>query len=303
MITAQNLRKSYGSTVAVDGITFTARPGKVTGFLGPNGAGKSTTMRMALGLDHPSGGSITVNGRRYAEHRAPLREVGAVLDAGATHPGRSGRQHLSVLAATHKIPRSRVDEVIGLTGLQHVANKRIKGYSLGMNQRLGIAAAMLGDPATLIFDEPVNGLDPEGVRWVRQLARRLAGEGRTVFVSSHLMSEMAQTADHLVILGRGSIVADQPIQELIEAGGESRVLVRSEDATALMTALSAPHVTLSSKDAETFEVIGLDARSIGRRALDVGVVVHELTPLHSSLEESYLKITQDHVEYRSGGPR
>lgn len=303
MITAQNLRKSYGSTVAVDGITFTARPGKVTGFLGPNGAGKSTTMRMALGLDHPSGGSITVNGRRYAEHRAPLREVGAVLDAGATHPGRSGEQHLSVLAATHKIPRSRVDEVIGLTGLQHVANKRIKGYSLGMNQRLGIAAAMLGDPATLIFDEPVNGLDPEGVRWVRQLARRLAGEGRTVFVSSHLMSEMAQTADHLVILGRGSIVADQPIQELIEAGGDSRVLVRSEDATALMTALSAPHVTLSSRDAETFEVIGLDARSIGRRALDVGVVVHELTPLHSSLEESYLKITQDHVEYRSGGPR
>lgn len=303
MITAQNLRKSYGSTVAVDGITFTARPGKVTGFLGPNGAGKSTTMRMALGLDHPSGGSITVNGRRYAEHRAPLREVGAVLDAGPTHPGRSGEQHLSVLAATHKIPRSRVDEVIGLTGLQHVANKRIKGYSLGMNQRLGIAAAMLGDPATLIFDEPVNGLDPEGVRWVRQLARRLAGEGRTVFVSSHLMSEMAQTADHLVILGRGSIVADQPIQELIEAGGDSRVLVRSEDATALMTALSAPHVTLSSRDAETFEVIGLDARSIGRRALDVGVVVHELTPLHSSLEESYLKITQDHVEYRSGGPR
>ncbi len=303
MISAENLRKSYGSTVAVDGISFTARPGKVTGFLGPNGAGKSTTMRMALGLDHPSGGSITVNGRPYAAHRAPLREVGAVLDAGATHPGRTGRQHLSVLAATHGIPRSRVDDVIGLTGLQHAANKRIKGYSLGMNQRLGIAAAMLGDPATLIFDEPVNGLDPEGVRWVRQLARRLAGEGRTVFVSSHLMSEMAQTADHLVILGRGSIVADEPIQDLIEAGGESRVLVRSEDATALMTALSAPHVTLSSKDAETFEVLGLDARSIGRRALEAGVAVHELTPLHSSLEESYLKITQDHVEYRSGGQR
>lgn len=301
MITAENLRKTYGSKTAVDGISFTAQPGRVTGFLGPNGAGKSTTMRMAVGLDRPSAGTITVNGRPFTQHRAPLREVGAVLDAGATHPGRTARQHLKVLAATHGIGAKRVEEVIELTGLEAVAKKRIKGFSLGMNQRLGIAAALLGDPATLIFDEPVNGLDPEGVRWVRQMCRQLAAEGRTVFLSSHLMSEMAQTADHLVVLGRGRIIADAPIQELIDAGGPGRVLVRSEQAVELMNALSAPEVTLTSRDAETFEVSGMDPRAVGQRALEVGAVLHELTPLRSSLEDTYMQLTNDEVEYRSGG--
>ncbi|GAA1453060.1 ABC transporter ATP-binding protein [Nesterenkonia lacusekhoensis] len=301
MITAENLRKTYGSKNAVDGISFTAQPGRVTGFLGPNGAGKSTTMRMAMGLDRPSGGSITVNGRPFAQHRAPLREVGAVLDAGATHPGRTARQHLKVLAATHGIGAARVQEVIELTGLEAVAKKRIKGFSLGMNQRLGIAAALLGDPATLIFDEPVNGLDPEGVRWVRQMCRQLAAEGRTVFLSSHLMSEMSQTADHLVVLGRGRIIADAPIQDIIDSGGPGRVLVRSAQATTLMNALSAPEVTLTSRDAETFEVSGLDPRTVGQRALEVGAALHELTPLQSSLEETYMQLTDDEVEYRSGG--
>lgn len=301
MITAENLRKTYGSKTAVDGISFTAQPGRVTGFLGPNGAGKSTTMRMAMGLDRPSAGNITVNGRPFEKHRAPLREVGAVLDAGATHPGRTARQHLKVLAATHGIGAKRVEEVIELTGLEAVAKKRIKGFSLGMNQRLGIAAALLGDPATLIFDEPVNGLDPEGVRWVRHMCRQLAAEGRTVFLSSHLMSEMSQTADHLVVLGRGRIIADAPIQDIIDSGGPGRVLVRSEQATALMNALSAPEVTLTSRDAETFEVAGLDPRTVGQRALEVGAALHELTPLQSSLEETYMQLTNDEVEYRSGG--
>ncbi|GAA3282084.1 ABC transporter ATP-binding protein [Nesterenkonia halobia] len=300
MITAESLTKTYGSTTAVDDVSFTAEPGRVTGFLGPNGAGKSTTMRMAMGLDRPTRGSITVNGRRLVEHRAPLREVGAVLDAGATHPGRTGRQHLQVLAATHGIGRRRVDDVIELTGMESAATKRIAGYSLGMNQRLGIAAALLGDPATLIFDEPVNGLDPEGVRWVRQMVRQLAAEGRTVFISSHLMAEMAQTADHLVVLGRGRVLADMPIQDLIDASGEARVLVRSQDASTLMNALSAQDVTLVARDAETFEVTGLDARTVGRRAQEVGAVLHELTPLQSSLEDSYMKLTDHAVQYRSG---
>ncbi|MDO5492941.1 MAG: ATP-binding cassette domain-containing protein [Nesterenkonia sp.] len=301
MITAESLTKNYGAKTAVDDISFTAAPGRVTGFLGPNGAGKSTTMRMAVGLDTPTRGGITVNGRRFAEHTAPLREVGAVLDAGATHPGRTARGHLRILAATHGIPKARVDEVIGMTGLDQVAAKRIKGFSLGMNQRLGIAAALLGDPATLIFDEPVNGLDPEGVRWVRRLTRRLADEGRTVFLSSHLMAEMAQTADHVIVLGRGRIIADLPIQELIDGDGEARTLVRSEEAAELARALSADGVTLTSRDAESFEVTGMDPRAIGRAALRAGLPLHELTPLHSSLEDSYMQLTEDSVEYRSGG--
>ncbi|MBE1514987.1 ABC transporter ATP-binding protein [Nesterenkonia halotolerans] len=301
MITAKGLRKTYGATTAVDGISFALAPGKVTGFLGPNGAGKSTTMRMAMGLDRPTAGSITINGKAFAEHRAPLREVGAVLDAGAAHPGWTGRQQLRILAATHDISHARVDEVIEMTGLTSVASKRIKGYSLGMSQRLGIAAALLGDPGVLIFDEPINGLDPEGVRWVRQLVRRLAAQGRTVFISSHLMSEMAQTADHLIVLGRGSIIADQPVGDFIDATGETRVLVRTESSQELMNGLAGPEVTLVCQDAETFEVRGLDARSIGRRALEMGLVIHELTPLHSSLEDSYLKLTGEYVEHRSGG--
>ncbi|GAA1140858.1 ABC transporter ATP-binding protein [Nesterenkonia lutea] len=301
MITASGLRKAYGATTAVDGISFSLAPGKVTGFLGPNGAGKSTTMRMAMGLDRPTAGSITINGKAFAEHRAPLREVGAVLDAGAAHPGWTGHQQLRILAATHDISTARVDEVIEMTGLTSVADKRIRGYSLGMSQRLGIAAALLGDPGVLIFDEPINGLDPEGVRWVRQLVRRLAGQGRTVFISSHLMSEMAQTADHLIVLGRGRIIADQPVGDFLDAAGETRVLVRTESSQELMNALAGPEITLVCQDAETFEVRGLDARTIGRRALESGVVVHELTPLHSSLEDSYLKLTGDYVEHRSGG--
>lgn len=300
MITAENLRKSYGSKTAVDGISFALQPGKVTGFLGPNGSGKSTTMRMAMGLDRPSSGSITIDGKPFAAHSAPLRTAGAVLDAGATHPGRTGRQHLKVLAATHRIPAERVETVIELTGLGEAARKRIKGYSLGMNQRLGIAAALLGDPAVLIFDEPVNGLDPEGVRWVRRLARDMAAEGRTVFVSSHLMSEMSQTADHLIVLGRGRIIADVPIQEFLDAG-EQRVLVRTEDPTQLMNALAAAGVDIQQLDAETVMVTGLDPRSIGRRALESGILIHELTPQVISLEDQYMKLTGDYLEYRSGG--
>jgi ABC-2 type transport system ATP-binding protein len=301
MITASGLSKRYGAKTAVDEISFALAPGKVTGFLGPNGAGKSTTMRMAVGLDRPTAGSITINGRAFAEHASPLREVGAVLDAGAAHPAWTGRQQLRILAATHQISVQRVDEVIDMTGLSSVANQRIKSYSLGMSQRLGIAAALLGDPGVLIFDEPINGLDPEGVRWVRQLVRRLAAQGRTVFLSSHLMSEMAQTADHLIILGRGRIIADQPVGDFIDSTGETRVLVRSESAQELMNALAGPKITLISKDAETFEVQGVDARSIGHRALELGLPVHELTPQHSSLEDSYLKLTGDYVEHRSGG--
>ena len=301
MITASGLSKRYGAKTAVDEISFALAPGKVTGFLGPNGAGKSTTMRMAVGLDRPTAGSITINGRAFAEHASPLREVGAVLDAGAAHPAWTGRQQLRILAATHQISVQRVDEVIDMTGLSSVANQRIKSYSLGMSQRLGIAAALLGDPGVLIFDEPINGLDPEGVRWVRQLVRRLAAQGRTVFISSHLMSEMAQTADHLIILGRGRIIADQPVGDFIDSTGETRVLVRSESAQELMNALAGPKITLISKDAETFEVQGVDARSIGHRALELGLPVHELTPQHSSLEDSYLKLTGDYVEHRSGG--
>ncbi|RJN33170.1 ABC transporter ATP-binding protein [Nesterenkonia natronophila] len=300
MITAENLHKRYGSKTAVDGISFQLQPGKVTGFLGPNGSGKSTTMRMGVGLDKPTAGSITIDGKHFAQHKAPMRTVGAVLDAGATHPGRTGRAHLNVLAATHGISRSRIDHVIELTGLGGVVGKRIKGYSLGMNQRLGIAAALLGDPAVLIFDEPVNGLDPEGVRWVRGLAREMAAEGRTVFVSSHLMSEMSQTADHLIVLGRGRIIADAPIHELLDSG-EKRVLVRTEQVAELANAITSRGVTIDHLDAETLQVTGLDPRSIGRRALEAQVIVHELTPQLSTLEDQYMKLTGDHVEYRSGG--
>ena len=299
MITAENLRKRYGSRTAVDGISFQLQPGRVTGFLGPNGSGKSTTMRMAMGLDRPSAGSITIAGKPLAAHDAPLRTAGAVLDAGATHPGRTGRQHLAVLAATHRISRRRVNEVIELTGLGAVAGKRIKGYSLGMNQRLGIAAALLGDPKVLIFDEPVNGLDPEGVRWVRHLSRELAAEGRTVFVSSHLMSEMAQTADHVIVLGRGRIIADAPIHQVLDSE-EQRVLVRTEHAAELAAALAASGVTIEQADAATLQITGLASSAIGRRALEAGVALQELTPQRSSLEDQYMKLTGDYVEYRSG---
>src|SRR5215207_8511687 len=271
MITAEGLVKRYGAKTAVNDISFTVRPGQVTGFLGPNGAGKSTTMRMIVGLDRPSDGRVTVNGKPYAAHRAPLHEVGALLDAKAVHTGRSAFNHLLAMAATHGIGANRVREVIELTGLESVARKRVGGFSLGMGQRLGIAAAMLGDPATLILDEPVNGLDPEGVLWVRQFVRQLAAEGRTVFLSSHLMSEMAQTADHLIVLGRGQIVADAPIADL----------------------LARPDVTIMRSEAGVLDVTGIEASGIGDLAAEHRLAIHELTPQIASLEEAYTALTAD----------
>ena len=302
MIQAQSLTKRYGSTTAIDGIDFTVEPGKVTGLLGPNGAGKSTTMRMVVGLDRPSSGSVIVNGKPYREHKAPLREVGVLLDAKAVHTGRSAQNHLRALAATHGIPASRVSEVIELTGLQSVARKRVGGFSLGMGQRLGIAAALLGDPATLILDEPVNGLDPEGVQWVRHLMRNLAAEGRTVLLSSHLMREMALTAAHLIVVGRGKIIADAPVNEIISASTRSTVRVRSPRAAELATLLAQPQVTVSNVEKDVLEIVGITAAEIGETAAGAGLALHELSTLGGSLEEAYMSLTQNEVEYRTGSP-
>jgi ABC-2 type transport system ATP-binding protein len=299
MITAEGLVKRYGAKTAVNDISFSVRPGQVTGFLGPNGAGKSTTMRMVVGLDRPTSGSVTVNGRPYSEHAAPLREVGALLDAKAVHTGRSAYNHLLALGATHGIGKSRVNEVIGMTGLESVAGKRVGGFSLGMGQRLGIAAALLGDPATLILDEPVNGLDPDGVLWVRTLVRSLAAEGRTIFLSSHLMSEMALTADHLIVLGRGSIIADAPIAEIIASASGRSVSLRSPQAPALAQSLAAPGVTITSTESNALTITGLTAAEIGETAARTGIVLHELTPGGASLEEAYMQLTEDDVEYRT----
>jgi ABC-2 type transport system ATP-binding protein len=305
VIEATALTKRFGPKLAVDQVTFTVRPGMVTGFLGPNGAGKTTTMRMIVGLDRPSGGRVTVNGSRYADLKAPLREVGILLDAKAVHPGRSARAHLLAIAATHGIARRRVDEVIALTGLDAVAGKRVKGFSLGMGQRLGIAAALLGDPATLILDEPVNGLDPEGVIWVRTLARHLAREGRTVFLSSHLMSEMAQTADHLIVLGRGRVIADAPVADIVALAQGTAVRVRTPDAARfepVLTASSAS-VTIADNDPGLLQVNGLAASRIGELAAQERVILHELSPLAGSLEDAYLTLTRDEVEYHAGEVR
>jgi ABC-2 type transport system ATP-binding protein len=300
VIEATDLTKRYGTKTAVDGITFTVQPGKVTGFLGPNGAGKSTTMRMIVGLDRPTSGAVTVNGLPYREHRAPLREVGALLDAKAIHTGRSAFNHLLAMGATHGIGSARVRVVIALTGLESVANKRVGGFSLGMGQRLGIAAALLGDPATLIFDEPVNGLDPEGVRWVRQLVRGLAAEGRTVLLSSHLMSEMAQTADHIIVLGRGRILANAPVDDMVNGSTRTVVRVRTPFATEL-SALFGSSVTLSRVGDDLLEIEGATSAQIGDSAARAGLALHELTPVLGSLEEAYLRLTDDDVEYRTGG--
>lgn len=300
MIQATSLAKNYGSKRAVDDVSFTVQPGKVTGFLGPNGAGKSTTMRMIMGLDRPSSGEVTVNGKRYAEHRAPIREVGALLEAKAVHKSRSARNHLRVLAATHGIPNSRVDEVIETTGLGPVARKRVGGFSLGMGQRLGIAAALLGDPHTLILDEPVNGLDPEGVLWVRNMAKGLAAEGRTVFLSSHLMSEMSQTADHLIVIGRGRLLADAPMADVLSGAGAARTRVRTDSPEELIRSLAAPEVSITTTGPDTLEIQGAAPRDIARRALDARVLVFELTPLQASLEDVYMDMTRDEVEYHSG---
>ncbi len=299
MIEAHALTKRYGDKTAVDSIDFTVPPGSVTGFLGPNGAGKSTTMRMIVGLDRPSSGVVTVNGKPYAQHRSPLGEVGALLDAKAVHSGRSARSHLRAMAATHRIPTRRVDEVIDMTGLAAVANRRVGGFSLGMGQRLGIASALLGDPRTLVLDEPVNGLDPEGVQWVRQLVRQLAAEGRTVFLSSHLMSEMAQTADQILVIGRGRIITAGPVQDVIDSVMGATVTVRSPSLPELVAALASQGATVTPRDDGAAEVHGVDAAGIGDLAAARGIAVHELAPRRASLEEAYLSLTQDAVEYRS----
>ena len=298
MIEVQELTKRYGDTVAVDGLTFTVAPGRVTGFLGPNGAGKSTTMRMIVGLDRPTSGAVTVNGRPYREHRDPLCQVGALLDAGSAHRGRTARSHLLALARTHGIPATRVDEVLALVGLAPAARRRAGGFSLGMGQRLGIAAALLGDPAVVVLDEPVNGLDPDGVLWVRELLKGLAAEGRTVLVSSHLMSEMALTAERLVVIGRGRLLADTSVDELIARAGIGSVLVRSPDAGALRDVLLAAGAGVSSDARGVLRVTAAGADRIGDLARDHGIAVHELTPRRASLEEAYLDLTREAVEYR-----
>jgi ABC-2 type transport system ATP-binding protein len=298
MIEARGLTKRYGDKTAVDNLTFTVHPGMVTGFLGPNGAGKSTTIRMILGLDAPTAGNVTVNGRPYAAHTAPMREVGALLEAKAVHKGRSAREHLMVLAATTGISRRRVDEVIAITGLTEVAGRRSGTFSLGMGQRLGIAAALLGDPATLILDEPVNGLDPEGIHWIRNLLRGLAAEGRTVFVSSHLMSEMALTAEQVIIVGRGRLIADVSISELTARSRHS-VVVRSPQAAQLAAGLAGPGVRISSAQTGTLEIEGLDTDTIGREAAAHGIALFELTARSASLEEAFMELTKDDVEYQA----
>ena len=299
MIEARGLTKVYGDKTAVAGVNFTVEAGRVTGFLGPNGAGKSTTMRMIMGLDRPTSGSVTVNGSPLTKHAAPLRDVGALLDAKAVHTSRSAYNHLLAMAATHSIPKKRVHEVIEMTGLADVARKKVGGFSLGMGQRLGIAAALLGDPQTVILDEPVNGLDPEGVVWVRNLVKYLASEGRTVFLSSHLMSEMAVTADHLIVIGRGKIIADAPIQEIITGKGQGRTRVRTDQPDRLMQLLAGAGVSVEVQERELLEVKGLDPRQIARAALDSHVLLYELTPLQASLEEAYMELTKDEVEYHS----
>jgi ABC-2 type transport system ATP-binding protein len=299
MIEVQGLTKRYGDKLAVDGLSFTVRPGRVTGFLGPNGAGKSTTMRLILGLDAPTGGSATVNGRPYRQHLAPLREVGALLEARSVHPGRSAYHHLLALAQTGGIPRSRVDEVVELVGLGEVARRRAGRFSLGMGQRLGIAAALLGDPHTVILDEPVNGLDTEGIRWVRSLLADLAAEGRTVFVSSHLMSEMAMTAQHLIVIGRGRLLADTGMAEFIASAAPSVVRVRSTDPEALAARLRSRDVGVSPDGDGALTVTGLSTDEVGRIAAAAGITLLELTAQQASLEEAFIDLTRDAVEFRT----
>ena len=304
MITAEALTKRYGTTTAVDGLSFTAHPGTVTGFLGPNGAGKSTTMRMVLGLERPTAGTVTVDGHRYADLPAPLHAVGAMLDARSVHPGRTAFRHLLALARTHGIPRSRVEEVLGLTGLEPVAGRRVRTFSLGMGQRLGIAAALLGDPATLMLDEPVNGLDPDGVLWVRRLVRDLADEGRTVFLSSHLMHELALCADRVVIIGRGRLLADASVQDVLRrsrTAGLVRVRTTAPDDLARALANVGADVTVQPDGA--LQVRGVALEEVGALAGRAGAVVLELTADGGSLEEAYLDITSGAVQHHAGGSR
>ena len=302
MIEARKLRKVYGHTVAVDGIDFQIKPGHVTGFLGPNGAGKSTTMRMILGLDLPTSGTVTVDGRRYQGTVWPLHEVGALLDARAVHPGRSAYNHLCALAAANGIARGRVGEVLDQVGLASVARKRVGGFSLGMSQRLGIAAALLGDPGTLLFDEPVNGLDPDGILWIRTLMRSLADEGRTVLVSSHLMSEMALTADHLLVIGKGRLLADTPLSELIARNSDERVQVRVADPGRMAADLRTAGAQVTMEPDGTLSVLGLGSKQIGELAAERGHVLRQLRDVTVSLEEAYFRLTGESVEYRAPVP-
>jgi ABC-2 type transport system ATP-binding protein len=305
MIEVQGLTKRYGAKIAVDNLSFGIEPGKVTGFLGPNGAGKTTTMRCILGLDYADEGTVTVGGRDYHDIAYPMREVGALLDAKAVHGGRSAYNHLLCLAQTNSLPNRRVGEVLELVGLSEVAKKRSKGFSLGMSQRLGIAATMLGDPKVLMFDEPVNGLDPEGILWIRNLMKALAAEGRTVFVSSHLMSEMANTADHLIVIGRGKLIADCSMQDFVAQSSGAAVRVRTPSADDLIKALTARGATATTvaNDADgAIEVRGLTAEVIGDIAFDQGIRLHELTVVHASLEEAFMELTASSVEYHAGVP-
>ena len=302
MITASRITKTYGTTRAVDDLSFEVRPGVVTGFLGPNGSGKSTTMRMVMGLDRPDSGAVTIDGKRFGDLRWPLREVGALLEAKALHPGRSAANHLLALAQTNSIPKSRVGEVLELVGLEGVARRKVGKFSLGMSQRLGIASALLGDPGVLLFDEPVNGLDPEGILWVRNLLKSLASEGRTIFVSSHLMSEMAVTATDLVVIGRGQLIADTTVSDFISSNTEVTVLVRSPGAVQLADALRAAGAAVQGTDDGSLLVTGWDAARIGDVAHAAGIAVHELSPQQASLEAVFMDLTSDMVDYHGQTP-
>src|SRR5919199_3340698 len=301
MIEVRAVSKSYGEHKAVDDLSFTVRPGVVTGFLGPNGAGKSTTMRMALGLARPDAGEVLVGGRRYDELPAPLREVGALLDARAVHPRRSAYQHLAVLAATHGIPRRRVDQVLEMVGLTDVARRRPGGFSLGMSQRLGIAAALLGDPGTVLLDEPVNGLDPEGIQWIRQLLRSLAAEGRSVLVSSHLMSEMAQTADRLIVVGRGRLIVEGTVDDVVRRSSSAYVRVDSAEPERLRHLLAARGADATTQDDGTLAITGMEARTVGILAATEGITLYELSPHSASLEEAFFELTRDATDYTTRG--
>jgi ABC-2 type transport system ATP-binding protein len=302
VITASRVTKTYGPTRAVDDLSFEVRPGVVTGFLGPNGSGKSTTMRMVMGLDRPDSGTVTIGGRHFGELRWPLREVGALLEAKALHPGRTAYDHLLSMAHTNAVPRARVDEVLELVGLESVARRRVGKYSLGMSQRLGIASALLGDPGVLLFDEPVNGLDPEGILWVRTLLQGLAGEGRTVFVSSHLMSEMALTATDLVVIGRGQLIAQTSVHDFIASNTEATVLVRSPGADVLTAVLRSAGAGVVTRDDGALLVTGLDGTRVGDLALEAGVALHELRPEQASLEEVFMELTSDMVDFHGHAP-
>jgi ABC-2 type transport system ATP-binding protein len=302
MIEAEGLSKRYGDTLAVDNLSFSVTPGKITGFLGPNGAGKTTTMRLILGLDRPTSGRVTIDGKPFDQAARPMRQVGALLDAKAMHGGRSAYNHLLCLAQSNNLPRRRVDDVLGLVGLTGVARKRSKGFSLGMGQRLGIAGALLGDPQILMFDEPVNGLDPEGILWIRNLMKSLAAEGRTVFVSSHLMSEMENTADHLLVIGRGKLIADCTVAEFIDANSQQTVRVRTPQPDVLTKLLATAGASVREDGSGAMVITGLDASRVGDLAYDNAVRLHELSPVHASLEQAFMELTASSVQFHADVP-